>query len=129
LNAEKESSNDPICKLKKLERLRVCTLVLSSAYFEDGLVFNPDDFYVDETKCSKKEISFEDDQVKLETAGKRYEEWMISCRLKKYSDGFRGEYFLSRVYHSDDEVFVYRASEDESHILLETLFGDVRFRI
>jgi hypothetical protein len=128
LITEKKRSDDPICKLNEDERLRVCILVLSSTYFEDGLVFEPHYSYIDETECFKRKISFNDERVKLEAGEKLHEEWMISCRLEKHSPGFRGEYFLSRVYNSVNEVFAYKVDEN-SDVVVENLFGNVRFRI
>ena len=93
------------------------------------MVFNPSYAYVDMKKCTKMEISFRDEHVKSDAADKGVlEEWVISCRVAGFEDGFVGEYFLSRVYNSDDEVFAYRLGED-SKLVVENHFGNVRFVI
>ena len=117
-----------MCKLNRRERLRLCTLVLSSDYFERELKFAPDYEYIDRKACIKKEISFEDEKVRSKVAEKQYEEWMISCRPEEYYVSYQTEYFLSRVYDSTTEVFVYRQGRD-SKLFLENRFEDVRFTI
>lgn len=105
----------------------MCTLVLSSAYFEGELTFVPD-LHVRKLHCTLKEIWFQDDRVRSETLGKVYEEWMISCQPEERYASFQAEYFISRVYNSTNEVFVYRWTQD-SKIVVENKFGDVRFKI
>lgn len=125
----KNQSDDPVCKLNHHERLRVCTTVLNSTYFYGELQFVPMYKYIDETECARRRISFQNDRARLQTLGKpAYVEWMISCKPKQYYASYQAEYFLSRVYDSNTEVFVYRRNDD-SEIILENLFGNVRFRV
>ena len=118
---------DPICVLQPLQRLRVCNLVLSADYFQGELKFIPHLRNIDQVGCTKRKISFRDSQISSELGEEMYEEWMIGCKPSEYYASHQSEYFLSRVYKSMNEVFVYRRDVDS--IVLENLFGNVRFRI
>jgi len=126
--AAEDPSNDPICSLKVDERLRVCTIVLSSEYFEGKLEFVPQYDFVEKTDCKKRRISFQDEKIKAETDGKFYKEWTISCRPKLYYATYQEVYFLSRVYNSINEICLYRWGGG-SKMIIENRFRNVRFRI
>jgi hypothetical protein len=111
--------------------LRVCTLLLSSAYFEGELVFEPEYDFVDDTGCTKRKITFQDDRVNSQSEGADYEEWMIGCRPQLYYASYQAEYFFSRVYNSETQVFLYRRKrqQDSTTVVIENMFGDVRFKL
>jgi hypothetical protein len=128
--AAEHESDDPLCELDEYERLRACTLILSSTYFVGELEFVARTDFIDRTGCTRYTISFQDERVIAEVGEQSYEEWMIGCRPEaRYAD-YQEEYFLSRVYGSEDEVFVYRWAEDVSNrTIVENKFGDVRLTI
>lgn len=118
-----------MCKLNPDARLRVCTLVLSAEYFDKGLLFTPKYEYIENSECIQREIAFQDDNVNSEATEEIYKEWMISCKVDNYKrPDFHGEYFLSRVYGSNDEVFGFHSGQN-SRVVIDNLFGDVRFVI
>ena len=130
LFSAKIQSDDPICSLDKFQRLRVCTLVLSSNYFEGELTFVPTLESIDESDCFKVRISFQNEDAKFKANGKVYEEWTIGCRPDEYYADYQKEYLVSRVYKANNEVFVYRYDDDDDHkIILENRFGNMRFKI
>lgn len=102
---------------------------MTSAYFQGELKFVPRYRYINRSDCVKKKISFQDDQVKLEVGENDYKEWMMTCRPAQFYASFQAEYYLSRVYNSDSEVFVYRRKKDSDKVVLENRFGNVRFKI
>lgn len=101
---------------------------MTSAYFEEEITFVPEEEDIDDFKCTKIEISFQNELVKSKTNGKQYDEWTIGCRPEQRYASFQSEYFLSRVYNSDDQVFVYRRGQGSEYVV-EALFGGVRFKI
>lgn len=107
--------------------MRLCTLILSSAYFEGDLTFSPDYEHIDERR-EENEISFQDERMRLEVAGRRYKEWMVKCIPAQRYASFQAEYFVSRVRDSDDQAFVYRWGKN-SEIVIENVFENVRFEI
>ena len=119
---------DPICNLDQFQRLRVCTQVLSSAYFAGELKFVPSHEFTDESTCRKRTVWFENERLRLITTAEHYEEWMISCRPKEYHSVFQGEFFLSRVHGFANEVFVYRRGHRPRAVVVENSFTNIRFR-
>jgi hypothetical protein len=115
--------------LSRSERLRVCTLILSSAYFERELEFTPEYGHIDRARCVKRTIAFRDANARKKAGKKLYQEWTIGCRPNEYYADFQAEYYVSRVYNSDTKVFVYRRSGSDSTVVIENLFENVRFFI
>jgi hypothetical protein len=127
ITAESEH-DDPICRLTTDQRVRVCTLIFSSAHFDGELSFLPTESNVDDAFCVKKTISFRTENLTVATSADQtpYEEWMIRCLPKEYFHTPKSEFFASRVYNTDD-VFVYRWG-NERQIFVENLFTNIRFR-
>ena len=65
----------------------------------------------------------------METEGSRFEEWMVSCPVIEYYADYQSEYFFSRAYNAINEVFVYRRSPPSSDVILENVYGNIRFEI
>ena len=89
--AAKTQAEDPICKLSRSERLRVCTLVQSSEYFETELKFTPELEYVDRSLCMKRTIMFQDEETAIKAHSKTYEEWTIGCQPEEYYTEYQAE--------------------------------------
>lgn len=104
---------------------------MNSQYFRGELTFIPRYNSDDPLDCTKRVISFRDIRASEHTVGELYEEWMIGCKTERYYASFQAEYFISRGYNSEDEVFVYRWEDPEnsSRIVMEYLFGNVRFKV
>ena len=76
-------SEDPICRLDMRQRLRLCNIVLNASKIDGEITFELNYQHVVDSFCTKREISFQDDIVRAEWKGKRFEEWMIGCTPKE----------------------------------------------
>lgn len=121
-----DKDEDPMCALNLYQRLRVCSQVINSSHFAREIKFVPEEKYVDEDTCIEKEIFFQDARTRSQAGETIFKEWMIRCRPEQYYADYQNEYFLSRVYNSNSEVFAYRQGPN-SKVVLENLFADVRF--
>lgn len=86
---------------------------------------------MDETRCVKRRITSENEETR-DALLTKLAQWMISCRAVYRDTQLQAEFFLSRVYDSANEVFVYRRILNHYmgvDIVLVNLFGNVRFKI
>lgn len=126
LFAAENDYDDPLCRLTVDQRIRVCTLVFSSAHFDGELDFLPNSSNIDESLCIKKNVSFRSETSIAEDSRRQHGEWMIRCKPKEYFFAYKSEYFLSRAYASND-VYAYHSSNGEG-IFLENVFTNIRLR-
>lgn len=139
-SAAENKIDDPLCKLKDHERLRLCGLIFNSEYF-DGKVEYPSEYTVVRNfDCEKKEVSFRSAGVKAQAREEPYHEWMILCYMSYMPYGMKNVemnienvYFVSRAYNnsnnalSSNDVFVYHHEPDG--IFLVNAFTKIRLRI
>jgi hypothetical protein len=124
--AASTADSDPLCRLAKLHKIRVCAKVLKSPFLRKKIAFVPDErLFKDE--CVKREVSFRSRSIRKEV--NRLEEWMLWCPTKSIRTAFlqrgRVDYFVSRAAKSG-EAFLYSRTSFEGQIFLESLLEEFR---
>mgnify|MGYP000921050306 CR=1 FL=1 len=124
--------SDPLCSLEFQEKIRICTAVFNSEYFEK-LRFSYPTIKINwvNGSCTKKSISFRTTNGIAEASKKDYEENLMSCR-----PGYEEEnsieflYYLSHAYEPN-QIFVFKSviENNKKSLFLENLSTNVRFPI
>ena len=98
-------SDDPLCRLSKAEKLRVCASVLTSSYFigYTRILSNEREL---RAECTLNTVSFRSIRGKEHSNGCVYKEWMLSCRARRTVNGDLLRFSISQAYHPH-YVFVY----------------------
>lgn len=93
---------DPICKLSKGQRLRLCAVIFTMARLRRKYQFKANEDNI-EGACRKKIISFKSRKAKKEAGKKVYEEFMIPCKLNSAKRKRRApvNFYISRAYDHD----------------------------
>lgn len=123
-------STDPLCRLDKHERFRLCNLIFNSEFFRDKVRMPPSYHVVDNIGCDKMRVSFR-------TIVTQSDERMIRCFLGDIADrnpdaNLEKMYYLSRGYNdtegnealNSNDVFVYRRTPQG--MFLVNAFTNVR---
>lgn len=107
-------SVDPLCRLSRAEKLRVCASVLSSSYFLSFVQFLPKEREL-WAQCQLNTVSFRTIRGQEAANGRIYKEWMLFCRATHKINNTTLVYSVSQAYHRH-HVFVYtRHLVDASH--------------
>ena len=101
-----KAEDDPICQLSDLEKLRLCTVLFSSARYRGRVKFIPTLDSVD-VNCEKREIRFFIDVHRHHVNDTFYHEWMIACKGITLKSGKWIDLYVSRGY-GPNRIFVYR---------------------
>ena len=124
--SEKFDSVKPLCKLGRVQRSRICTLVFgfTFAYSESTPIYN--------FGCAENQITFLTEYGQNALNGDEYYEWMISCYKSIPMYSTFSTYYISYTYEKSDSVnsnyiFTYIRSSKGTSINLTGAYNDQRF--
>ena len=118
------ATEDPLCRLHKHRRIRVCSQIFNAYNFDKEVSFTPIAENVSDD-CEMKRISFFEDDLEKEASGFTFEEWMVGCKVERIFSGYEFIYWLSRGYRSS-EVFVYKYDFHSGKLVIDSLSVHVR---
>lgn len=116
-------SDDPLCKLDAQQKLRICSLVMSSSFFAKSYRVGGNTNYIFD-RCREKRVSFRTEYGK----GKKeiYKEWMIICKGRRRKSLESVSFHLSRAYVSHTVIVYTTTSYSPASLYPETITTDVR---
>jgi len=118
------ASDDPVCGLNREEKLRVCTIVMSSSYFAGKITYLPDQNRLNDV-CRLTKVAFQTNEARRDAKGNNHEEWILPCTVTAVEPNARNIlYGVSRAYHSHYAV-VYSRDRETGDWYIENISANI----